>query len=103
MFYLPRRFFKDFVFLADIFAIAPVPAQTAIPTIFHIIDGTYRQHSASSLIDPVGDCWNPSYSNNGPTVEDILWRRCGQGFDYENESAVVALYERLQEDAGAMQ
>ena len=29
IFYLPRRFFKDFVFLADVFATAAVPPETA--------------------------------------------------------------------------
>ena len=55
-----------------------------------------------SLIETIGDCWDPKLSSTGPTAEEVVWRRCGEGFDYENESAVVAHYERLQEDADAM-
>ncbi|KAF2101116.1 hypothetical protein NA57DRAFT_55176 [Rhizodiscina lignyota] len=105
MFYLPRRFFKDFVFLGDIFASTSVPEHTAIPTIFHIIDNTYRRHPAMSLIELIGDCWNPKHaeSEGGLAAEEVVWRRCGQGFDYENESVVIAHYDRLEEDAAGME
>jgi len=98
IYYIPRRFFRDFVELSDIFLAVPVFHEVAIPTMLNIIDRTYRQLPSRSVIAPIGDCWGTCCTSN-PSVEDIAWKRCGHRLDYVNEDVTASHYSRLRADA----
>ncbi|TAQ84108.1 hypothetical protein B7494_g7573 [Chlorociboria aeruginascens] len=100
IYYIPRRFFADFIFLSEIFMDFPVWHEVAIPTILHIIDQT-RSSRARSVLDRIGDCWG-SCCASSPDVQDVLWNRCGHRLDYLDEPPVDAHYGRLAEEAAML-
>ncbi|RDW84823.1 UDP-galactose transporter [Coleophoma cylindrospora] len=94
IYYVPRRFFADYIFLSSIFGGFSVFHEVAVPTMLHIIDESRRRHPSRSIIDRFGDCWGSCCASN-PNVQDILWNRCGHRLDYVNEKVTAVHYERL--------
>ena len=92
--YVPRRFFEDFIYLANVFLAHDVYHESAYPTILHIIDQSRRAHRSVPVLSQIGDCWGSCCTSN-PTERDILWNRCGHHMDYREESQWKPHYDRL--------
>jgi hypothetical protein len=56
MYYIPRKYFEDFVRLARVYSEHDAYHEIAIPTLFHIIDQTYRKHPSLSILYKWADC-----------------------------------------------
>nr|XP_036582408.1 UDP-galactose transporter [Colletotrichum truncatum]KAF6791112.1 UDP-galactose transporter [Colletotrichum truncatum] len=98
IYYIPRRFFADFIFLSYLYGCADLFHEVAIPTMLNIIDRSRRSESApyQSLIDRIGDCWG-GCCDSSATAHDVKWTRCGHRLDYLNQEVVDAHYSRLDE------
>jgi hypothetical protein len=94
IYYIPRRYFADYIFLSSIFAGFGVFHEIAVPTILHIIDQSRREHRSRSVIYRLGDCWGDCCAS-GPDVADVRWNRCGHRLDYMNEPVIDAFYGML--------
>ncbi|KAK1979657.1 UDP-galactose transporter [Colletotrichum cereale] len=98
IYFIPRRFFADFIFLSEIFAGFGVFHEVAIPTIVHIIDQSRRRNPYRSIIDHISDCWGNCCSSN-PKIRDVLGARCGHRLDYLEEGTINAFYGKLDAQA----
>jgi hypothetical protein len=98
MYYLPRRFFHDFIQLSSIFASVGVFHEIGMPTMFNIIDKTYRSHPSLSVITRWSDCWGGCCSV-GVRPTDIFQKRCGHRIDYLNWEVAVTHFDRLKQNA----
>lgn len=98
IYFIPRRFFKDFISLSKLFAKFEVMHEAAIPTMLHIIDQSRRESILTPVLDRFGDCWGSCCAEN-PEIHDVLWARCGHKLDYTNESVTNAFYNKLDEQA----
>ncbi|OHE99032.1 hypothetical protein CORC01_05722 [Colletotrichum orchidophilum] len=98
IFYIPRRFFADFIFLAHVFGCADVFHEVAIPTMLNIIDRSRRSEAAKfqPVIDRIGDCWG-GCCDDSATAHDVKWTRCGHRLNYLNQEVIDAHYNRLDE------
>ncbi|KAF4920894.1 UDP-N-acetylglucosamine transporter [Colletotrichum viniferum] len=98
IYYIPRRFFADFIFLSYVYGCADLFHEVAIPTMLNIIDRSRRSESApfQSLIDRIGDCWG-GCCDDSATPHDVKWTRCGHRLDYLKQEVVDAHYGRLDE------
>ncbi|TEA11053.1 CMP-sialic acid transporter 2 [Colletotrichum sidae] len=101
IYYIPRRFFADYIFLSEIFAGFGVFHEVAIPTIVHIIDESRRRNPHRSIIDHLSDCWGNCCSSN-PKVRDVLGARCGHRLNYLEDIPTNAFYEKLDSQARAL-
>jgi hypothetical protein len=95
MYYLPRKYFHDYVQLTSVFATVYVFHEVGIPTIWNIIDKTYRSHPSYSVLERWGDCWG-SCCTGGAKPDDFMWKRCGHKLDYLNWEVAKTHYERLK-------
>jgi hypothetical protein len=95
IYYIPRRFFEDYIFLASIFGWFSVVHEVAVPTMVHIIDQSRRAHPNLSVMEKFEECWGAS----NPDVLDVLWNRCGHRLDYLNEMVINAHYDRVDAEA----
>ncbi|KAF6826422.1 hypothetical protein CMUS01_09449 [Colletotrichum musicola] len=100
IFYVPRRFFADFIFLSYVYGCADLFHEVAIPTMLNIIDRSRRSSAAKHqpLIDRIGDCWG-GCCDDSATAHDVKWTRCGHRLDYLKQELVDAHYGRLDEQA----
>ncbi|TDZ18127.1 UDP-N-acetylglucosamine transporter [Colletotrichum orbiculare MAFF 240422] len=98
IYYVPRRLFADFVFLASVYGCADLFHEVAIPTMLNIIDRSRRSEAQpfQSLIDRIGDCWG-GCCDDSATPHDVLFTRCGHRLDYRKQDIVDAHYGRLDE------
>ncbi|KAJ0162632.1 hypothetical protein CTA2_4249 [Colletotrichum tanaceti] len=98
IFYIPRRFFADFIFLSYVYGCADLFHEVAIPTMLNIIDRSRRSEAAKfqSVIDRIGDCWG-GCCDDSATAHDVKWTRCGHRLSYLNQELVDAHYSRLDE------
>lgn len=101
IYYIPKRFFADYIFLSQIFGGFSVFHEVAVPTIVHIIDSSRRRHPARGIIDRFGDCWGSCCASN-PAVDDVMWNRCGHRLNYLDTPVVDAHYKRLDTQAGML-
>ena len=101
IYFIPRRFFADYIFLSHVFGCKDVFHEVAVPTMLHIIDQTRRGSPFRSVIDRIGDCWG-GCCDSSARVEDILWSRCGHRLDYLNQALVDAHYGKLERQAEAL-
>lgn len=98
IYYIPRRFFADYIFLAPIFARFSVPHDVAVSTMVHIIDRTRRPHPNLGVVESSGEGWGMCYDG----VVDrhaLLWNRCGYGLDSLDAKLADVHYERLDGEA----
>jgi hypothetical protein len=98
LYYIPRRFFADFVFLSHVFGELQVHHQLAVPTMIHIIDQTRRVNPYRSSVDRIGDCWDSENVDS----ETVLEFRCGHKLDYHDSSTTLAFYSKLEQEASAL-
>lgn len=98
IYYIPRRFFPDFILLADIFSEFGVFHEVAIPTIVRIIEESRSPSLNQSAVERIKDCWGSCCSSN-PTTEDVLTSRCGHRLDYLAENVTGRFYEKLDGQA----
>jgi hypothetical protein len=64
MYYIPRKYFADFVKLGRVYADHDAYHEISIPTLFHIIDQTYRKHPSLSILHRWADCWGDCCTSN---------------------------------------
>ncbi|ETN41475.1 uncharacterized protein HMPREF1541_03411 [Cyphellophora europaea CBS 101466] len=98
MFYIPRRYFADWIYLSAIMDSYRVFHEAAIPTMLNVLDATYGVEGGGSIIQRVGDCWGHCCAG-GAKKEDIEWRRCGHHLDYGHEEGLEVAgyqYQRLE-------
>jgi hypothetical protein len=98
IYYIPRRFFSDYIFLSEVFGALGVFHEVAVPTMVHIIEQSRRRNPFSPVMDRIGDCWGSCCASN-PTKEDVLWARCGHRLNYLDQPVVDAFYNRLDDEA----
>ncbi|PHH60340.1 hypothetical protein CDD81_1825 [Ophiocordyceps australis] len=98
IYWIPRRFFADFVLLSHVFARFKVFHEVAIATMLHIIDLSRRNASAQSLVSLIDDCWGSCCSSN-PTVNNVLETRCGHRLDYLQPAVYQPYYDKLDRQA----
>ncbi|KAL0939567.1 UDP-galactose transporter [Colletotrichum truncatum] len=101
IYYIPRRFFADYIFLSEVFAGFGVFHEVAIPTMIHIIDESRRRNPYRSIIDHISDCWGHCCSSN-PKVRDVLGARCGHRLNYLEEVPTKAFYDKLDAQASIL-
>ena len=103
MYYVPRKYFKDFIALSSYFNAVEAFHEMVVPTIFEIIDRRYRKSRWHSVIYRLADCWGSCcYDVKFP--EDVAWRRCGHRINYVTEFHIAEEhFKRLAEDARIIQ
>lgn len=87
IFYIPRRFFADFVMLAEVFASFKVMGEIAVPTMLTILDRSRRRSPEIPVMQFIADCWG-SCCTSHPSKWDIMSHRCGHKFDHRSELEV---------------
>jgi UDP-galactose transporter len=92
IYYMPRRFFKDFIYLVD-HVFIDFFHEMSISTIMHIIDQTRSLSADTTLIDDL-PCWGSCCSQN-PSEEQLLGHRCGHKLDLPNGTATIMHFEQL--------
>ncbi|KAK2034241.1 UDP-galactose transporter [Colletotrichum zoysiae] len=101
IYFIPRRFFADYIFLSEIFAGFGVFHEVAIPTIVHIIDQSRRRNPYRSIVEHISDCWGNCCSSD-PKVRDVLGTRCGHRLNYLEEGPINAFYGKLDAQAALL-
>lgn len=101
IYFIPRRFFADFIYLSKIFATYQVFHEVAVPTMINIIDRTRRAHPSRSVVNHIGDCYG-SCCSAGAHVHDVLDKRCGHRLDYTNATVIDTAYERLDRETAML-
>lgn len=99
IYYIPRKYFADFIYLAHV--VDPMFHESAIPTMFNIIDRTYRHQDDGREYVKLADCWGGCCVSN-PTPEDIMWSRCGHRLNYLDPNTTSLHYDRLDRQAAAL-
>ncbi|KAF4340068.1 UDP-galactose transporter [Fusarium beomiforme] len=95
IYFIPRKFFKDYIVLAPIFMSFSVFHEVGIPTMLHIIDMSYRKTSYIPAMELFADCWGYCCADN-PTIYDVITYRCGHRLDYQNKEVTAAFYDKLE-------
>jgi hypothetical protein len=98
VYYIPRRFFADYIFLSYLFGCIDLFHEVAIPTMLHIIDQSRRSNPFEPILDLLGDCFG-FCCDSSATLNDVLWHRCGHRLDYLNKEIVDGHYNRLDHEA----
>lgn len=96
IYYVPKQYFSDFIFLATIFKRFDVFHEIAIPTIMTIIDKSRQVRPFISAMKTFSDCYGDCCVDV-VTPADVTSHRCGHKLNYLDESVVAAHYDRLQE------
>ncbi|RDA86150.1 hypothetical protein CP532_3056 [Ophiocordyceps camponoti-leonardi (nom. inval.)] len=96
IYYIPRRFFADYILLADIYNQFDAFHENVIPTILNIINNSQQQ--SSTVLKLIEDCWG-SCCDTITKPEQLLENRCGHRLDYLNQPAVDAWYAKLDSQA----
>ena len=97
LYYIPRRFFADWIVLSTIYASHDVFHEIAVASMVHIIDMSRRSHPTLPVITRFGDCWGGCCSGY-PKGPEILWKRCGHHLNYLNQEHVKMHYGRLERE-----
>ena len=83
IYYIPRRFFNDFIDLAKISYTIGLHHETAVPTMINIIDLTRRLTPFHTVVDPLADCWGHCCQSD-TVPANLVERRCGHKIDLSN-------------------
>ncbi|KAH8819502.1 UDP-galactose transporter [Xylogone sp. PMI_703] len=100
IYYIPKRFFADFIFLSSIFGGFSVFHEIAVPTIVHIIDESRRRHPTRGVLDHMSDCWGSCCASH-PPADELISRRCGHRLDYREDVSMLH-FKRLDEEAAML-
>ena len=95
LYYIPRAYFEDYIYLASQFYKRKVFHEIALPTIVNIIDLTRQSHPSKSIIRRWGDCFGDCCTDASDPVEHVLWNRCGHRLDYRKPELAKAHMRRL--------
>lgn len=98
LYYIPRRFFADWVILSTIYASHDVFHEIAVASMARIIDVSRRTHPTLPVMTHFGDCWGGCCTGY-PKGPEILWKRCGHHLNYLNQEHVKTQYGRLEREA----
>ncbi len=98
IYYIPRQFFRDFIDLANIFYAFGLYHEVATPTMFNIIDQTYRLTPFHTVIARISDCWGHCCAD-GATPSDVKQKRCGHKIDLTQDNMRNSLIELLELEA----
>ncbi|KAF4962840.1 hypothetical protein FSARC_9083 [Fusarium sarcochroum] len=98
IYFIPRKFFKDYIVAAPIFKSFDVFHEVAIPTMLHIVDNSHRDNRYVPAMELFADCWGYCCADN-PTIYDVTTYRCGHRLDYRNKEVTSAFYSKLEEEA----
>ncbi|KID81920.1 UDP-galactose transporter [Metarhizium guizhouense ARSEF 977] len=103
IYYIPRRFFGDFIRLSEVFSNPQFDVfhEVAIPTIVHIIDNSRRESPHIPVVNHISDCWGDCCSSN-PSVDDVLRYPCGHRLDYLNKPVTEAFFAKLASEASLL-
>ncbi|KID96988.1 UDP-galactose transporter, partial [Metarhizium majus ARSEF 297] len=103
IYYIPRRFFGDFIRLSEVFSNPEFDVfhEVAIPTIVNIIDNSLRESPHIPVVNHISDCWGDCCSSN-PSVDDVLRYPCGHRLDYLNKPVTEAFYAKLASEASLL-
>ncbi len=97
IYYIPRRFFKDYIDLGNIFYEAHSFHEVGIPTMLNIIDLTYRPTPFHGIITRITDCWGHCCAT-GAQPSDIKGKRCGHRMDLTKKIIRNTLIEILDSE-----
>ena len=98
LYYIPRRFFADWIILSTIYASHDVFHELAVASMARVIDISRRTHPTLPVMTHFGDCWGGCCSGY-PKGPEILWKRCGHHLNYLNQEHVKTQYGRLEREA----
>ncbi|KAG5744533.1 hypothetical protein H9Q72_013221 [Fusarium xylarioides] len=98
IYFIPRKFFKDYIIAAPIFKSFDVFHEVGIPTMLHIIEQSHRESPYVPAMELFSDCWGYCCKDN-PSIYDVTTYRCGHRLDYRNEQVTGAFYEKLDAEA----
>ncbi|KAF6231710.1 hypothetical protein HO173_010012 [Letharia columbiana] len=98
LYYIPRRFFAEWIILSTIYASHDVFHEIAVASMARIIDVSRRSHPTLPVMTHFGDCWGGCCSGY-PEGPEILWKRCGHHLNYLNQEHVKTQYGRLEREA----
>lgn len=99
VYYIPRRFFADWIILSTIYASHDVFHEMAVTSMAHVIDISRRTHPMTPVMTHFGDCWGGCCSGAPKTPEIILWKRCGHKLDFVKDDHVKTHFGRLDQEA----
>ena len=71
LYYVPRRFFADWIVLSTIYASHDVFHEIAVASMAHLIDKSRRVHPTLPVMTHLGDCWGGCCSGS-PKGNEIL-------------------------------
>ena len=98
IYYIPRRFFADWIVLSTIYASHDTFHEIAVATMARFIDMSRRSHPTLPVLTHFGDCWGGCCSGQ-PKGPEILWKRCGHQLNYLKPDHVKMHYGRLEKEA----
>ncbi|KAJ6439791.1 cmp-sialic acid transporter [Purpureocillium lavendulum] len=98
IYYIPRRFFTDFIVLANVYGKHDAFHELATPTMVRIINETYSQGTDKPAVYDVHDCWGSCCSEH-PTIDDVTRTRCGHKLDYLSQPLRDAFFGKLESQA----
>ncbi|CAF4099219.1 unnamed protein product [Adineta steineri] len=98
IYYIPRRFFRDFIDLTSVFYAIRSFHEVGIPTMINIIDLTHRLTPSHSIVTRIADCWGHCCAG-GSSENDIKQKRCGHRMDLANEGIKKTLINLLESEA----
>ncbi len=98
IYYIPRKFFRDFIDLANIFYAFSLYHEVAVPTMLNIIDLTHRLTPFHTILTRLSDCWGHCCTDvSAPS--DIKGHRCGHKINLSQEQLKNTLIELLELEA----
>ncbi|UJR16641.1 hypothetical protein I4U23_003541 [Adineta vaga] len=98
IYYIPRRFFSDFIVLSNVFKKSGSFHEIGIPTMFNMIDLTHRPTPFHTVITHLEDCWGGCCAY-GAGITEIKKKRCGHKMDLANGQITNTLIEFLKSES----
>jgi hypothetical protein len=97
VFYIPRKFFKDFIALSLVFDDHRVFLEVAIPTMIKIMKNSLRDPKApfTPIISWIGDCYG-NCCDTAQSMEEIDAHRCGHRLDLSNAELANGFFDGLK-------
>ncbi|KAK5032609.1 hypothetical protein LTS07_004019 [Exophiala sideris] len=74
LYYIPRRYFEDFIYLVETWY--PTFHENTIPTTLDVLDRAYRREEGTQQVLWLADCWF-QWGSAYPSEEALQYRRCG--------------------------
>lgn len=96
LYYIPRRYFKDFIYLVERWF--PQFHETTIPTILDVLDRAYREEAGTHQVLWLADCWGNTMAKD-PPAEALLYERCGHRIALNKKKQTKIHFGRLDRQA----